>query len=369
MAEAKITDLPAITIEDFTANDSFLIVDDGMARRLTNSVFLVWLQDNVKGEKGDQGVAGRDGLKGKDGVSGRDGVDGLDAFQLAVREGFIGTIGEWFNTFKGASGEDGTDGGDGWSPVFEIDTVANGSYIKIVDWIGGTGVKPDTLGYLSEQGVVGDILLATNIIGSKGDKGDIGLKGDRGVKGDKGDDGEQGLRGYDAYELAVLEGFSGTREEWLASLNPSEVSAEEGNIITKKIDGMYAPATDPLTMANAIDALPDKNIMTDAQKEKLESIKTSMYLGTFLDIESVPTEGIIAGNYADVDAGVGQDVERYIYDETDSKFVKMSSDVVGEKGDTILDVNTGLPLKVWTGTQSEYDSVAVKDPQTLYMVK
>lgn len=273
MAEVKVTDLPAITIEDFTPNDSFLIIDDGMVRRLTNSVFLVWLQANVKGEKGDQGVAGRDGARGKDGIVGRDGVDGLDAFQLAVREGYVGSIDDWFNAFKGDAGEDGIDGGDGWSPVFETETVGNGSYLKIVDWIGGTGDKPNTLGYLSDQGVVADILLATNIIGAKGDRGDIGIKGDTGARGVKGDDGEKGVRGDDAYEIAVLEGFIGTREEWLASLNPSEVSTAVGNIITKKIDGMYAPATDPLTMANAIDALPDKNILTDAQKDKLESLE------------------------------------------------------------------------------------------------
>lgn len=41
----------------------------------------------------------------------------------------------------------------------------------------------------------------------------------------------------------------------------------------------------------------------------------------------------------------------------------------GNDGDTIKDSNSGLPLKVWTGTQEEFDLVTVKDPETLYLIK
>lgn len=41
----------------------------------------------------------------------------------------------------------------------------------------------------------------------------------------------------------------------------------------------------------------------------------------------------------------------------------------GVDGDIIKDSNSGLPLKVWTGTQEEYDLVTNKDPETLYMLK
>ncbi|WP_290734261.1 MULTISPECIES: FISUMP domain-containing protein [unclassified Fibrobacter] len=57
--------------------------------------------------------------------------------------------------------------------------------------------------------------------GEKGDKGDDGAKGAKGDDGDKGDDGSKGDDGADgksAYELAVAAGFTGTEEEWLASL-------------------------------------------------------------------------------------------------------------------------------------------------------
>lgn len=57
-----------------------------------------------------------------------------------------------------------------------------------------------------------------SLIGQKGDKG---IKGDTGEKGDKGDKGETGAKGNDgenAFEVAKAAGFSGTEQEWLASL-------------------------------------------------------------------------------------------------------------------------------------------------------
>lgn len=41
----------------------------------------------------------------------------------------------------------------------------------------------------------------------------------------------------------------------------------------------------------------------------------------------------------------------------------------GANGDTVVDANSGLPLGIWTGTQEDYNLIAVKDPNTLYMVK
>lgn len=41
----------------------------------------------------------------------------------------------------------------------------------------------------------------------------------------------------------------------------------------------------------------------------------------------------------------------------------------GVNGDTVVDANSGSPVKIWIGTQGEYDLVPEKDPKTLYMVK
>ncbi|AZJ44323.1 collagen-like protein [Bacillus velezensis] len=51
--------------------------------------------------------------------------------------------------------------------------------------------------------------------GEKGEKGDTGATGATGVKGAT---GAAGKDGKSAYELAVPQGFSGTLDEWLASL-------------------------------------------------------------------------------------------------------------------------------------------------------
>lgn len=353
MAEVKVTELPPIVLEDFTNNDSFLIVDDGRARRLTKPVFQTWLEANVKGEKGDQGVAGRDGAKGTNGRDGRDGSDGLSAYQIAVQNGFVGSNSEWLDSLKGATAAKGDDGDDGWSPVIKATVIGAKSALEIVDWVGGTGEKPTQLGYISESGVVSNIDLALDLRGSQGERGAQGVRGIQGEKGDQGDVGVQGDRGLSAYDVAVSLGFEGTEEEWVLSLNPAEVSKEPNNILQKKLDGMFVPATDPLEMANAIDALEDKNIMTDAQKAKLEELKTSKYLGTFLTPEEIPLEGVEAGNYADVDSGEPDvDTERWIYDEQSLKFVKSvslpaneTSESVKEKYEANSDTNAFTDLE------------------------
>lgn len=52
----------------------------------------------------------------------------------------------------------------------------------------------------------------------EGSVGPEGPQGDKGDKGDKGDTGGQGVPGKSAYEIAVENGFVGTRDQWLASL-------------------------------------------------------------------------------------------------------------------------------------------------------
>lgn len=304
MAEIKVTDLPSILLEDFTDNDSFLIIDDGELRRFTKATFGEWLALNVKGEKGDQGVAGRDGARGANGRDGVDGKDGLSAYQVAVQNGFVGSVTQWEESLKGEDGADGGGGGDGWSPLLQIENSGNGSYLKIVDWFGGTGDKPVTLGYLGETGIVQNILLATNIKGAQGDRGLQGERGLTGAKGAQGDRGIEGERGLSPYDIAVLEGFEGTQEEWLISLNAATISQQIGNIITKNVDGLYVPSPDIENIATRIEEIPDKNFVTDSQKEYLENPpeETSLTIkqkyeanentNAFTDEEKVKLEGL-----------------------------------------------------------------------------
>ncbi|OTQ83696.1 hypothetical protein BG30_16025 [Bacillus subtilis subsp. subtilis] len=84
-------------------------------------------------------------------------VTGKSAYDIAVDNGFSGTVEEWLASLKGEKGN-------------------------------------------------------TGATGTKGDKGDTGATGAKGATGAAGKDGKS------AYELAVQQGFSGTLDEWLASL-------------------------------------------------------------------------------------------------------------------------------------------------------
>jgi len=255
MAEQNVAELPVITESEFTINDRFMIVDDGKIRLLTKAVFESWVSNNLQGTQGVQGVAGRDGVNGSTGTNGTNGTNGISSYQIAVANGFIGTVDQWLASLKGSAGTEGEEGDNGWSPVLKIESSATSSYLKIIDWVGGNGVKPSLLGYISEGGVGDNVLNATNVKGGVGDRGFTGIQGERGLKGATGDRGFTGETGLSAYEQAVVAGFVGTKEEWLLSLNPSEVSEDPDNIISKKIDGMYASVNKPSDILSFISAL------------------------------------------------------------------------------------------------------------------
>lgn len=214
MAEIKVTELPVMSLSDFTANDHFLMVDDEKARLLSKAIFTEWLSANVKGDKGEQGVAGKDGANGTNGINGTNGKDGESAYEIAVDEGFTGTQSEWIKSITGVKGDTGATGSNGWTPTLKLVTYNSGVYIQVSGWTGGSGTAPST-GYLSTTGVVSNIANATNI---KGDKGDTGLTGNTGANGVKGDTGDTGANGANAYTVAVNNGYTGTESEWLNTL-------------------------------------------------------------------------------------------------------------------------------------------------------
>lgn len=119
---------------------------------------------------GKDGRDGKDGKNGKDGANGQDGKNGKD--------GVKGDKGE-----NGSPGQKGDTGSKG----------ENGSSCSIVE-------NKEINGY--------DVICGNEKVGE--------LKnGNDGVKGENGD---KGATGKSAYEAAVSKGFTGTEEEWLASL-------------------------------------------------------------------------------------------------------------------------------------------------------
>lgn len=65
-----------------------------------------------QGELGPQGVIGPTGPqgdkgdKGDKGEQGESGLDGKSAYQLAVDDGFVGSVNDWLSSLKGADGQD-----------------------------------------------------------------------------------------------------------------------------------------------------------------------------------------------------------------------------------------------------------------------
>lgn len=108
------------------------------------------------------------------GQSGANGQDGKSAYQIAVENGYSGTVSEWLNSLKGTDGQNGADGQNGKS-AYEL-AVENGYSGSVSQWL------------LS-------------------------------LKGADGQNGTNGTNGKSAYEIAVDNGFSGTETQWLDSLS------------------------------------------------------------------------------------------------------------------------------------------------------
>lgn len=61
------------------------------------------------GQPGPRGPAGTPGKPGAKGEPGKDGSDGKSAYELAVSQGFRGTVKEWLASLRGEKGERGDD--------------------------------------------------------------------------------------------------------------------------------------------------------------------------------------------------------------------------------------------------------------------
>ena len=81
-----------------------LAVDEGYEGTLSD-----WLL-SLRGKDGKDSV---NGVDGQNGIDGKDGANGKSAYELAVEDGFFGTLSYWLTTLKGENGKDGADGVNG----------------------------------------------------------------------------------------------------------------------------------------------------------------------------------------------------------------------------------------------------------------
>lgn len=80
-------------------------------------------------------------------------------------------------------------------------------------------------------------------------------------------------------------------------------------------------------LADKVDKVAGKSLSdnnyTNSEKSKLAGLESSKWLGSYVGVAALESAHPTAnpGNYADVDGGAGKDVIRYIWDDSDDKWV------------------------------------------------
>lgn len=168
----------------------------------------------IQGEIGPQGIIGSQGERGPIGESGPQGIMGVQGIQGPIGEsgvqgiqGIQGLLGpQGANGIQGIQGERGLTGESGPQ--------------------GPMGIQ-GSIGIQGERGLTGE----SGPQGTKGIQGEIGIQGPvglQGIQGSMGNPGPTGIAGpkgdpgMSAYEVAKYLGFSGTVQEWIASLKGAQ---------------------------------------------------------------------------------------------------------------------------------------------------
>ena len=226
-----------------------LVLEDGTYGINVKEGLYPNLDGQLKGQKGKEGSAGNKGEKGQKGGTGKKGEVGRIGFK--GDKGVKGepivfddlTLGQKM-LIKGEKGEQGSTGNKGDEGVSQLldfkgdvsgiadlpssASVGDTYYVHSVDahyaW-GGTqwySVGNAIKGQKGERGISGSI-------GGSGPPGAGGSQGEKGDVGPKGEDGLPGQDGLNAYELALLDGFIGSSQDYLASLKGEKGDGGSGS--------------------------------------------------------------------------------------------------------------------------------------------
>ena len=196
------------------------------------------LDGQLKGQKGKEGAAGNKGDKGQKGDTGKKGEIGRTGFK--GDKGVKGepivfadlTLGEkmLIKGEKGDRGGTGEKGDEGLAPILDFKGDVNG-----LNDLPNSATVGDTYYVHSEEehyawGGTQWYSVGNAIKGEKGDRGPAGAsggsgsqgqqgaQGEKGEVGPKGEEGVPGQDGLNAYELAQIDGFIGSQQDFIASL-------------------------------------------------------------------------------------------------------------------------------------------------------
>ena len=167
-------------------------------------------------------------LKGKDGTNGTNGTNGENgksAYELAVENGYNGSLADWLNSLIGEAGTNGTNGtnGENGKSAYEL-AVQNGYKGSETEWLAslvgakGADGQNGANGTNGENGKSAYELAVQNGFNGTLEAWLLSLVGAKGADGQNGTNGTNGENGKSAYELAVQNGYQGSETEWLASL-------------------------------------------------------------------------------------------------------------------------------------------------------
>lgn len=259
--------------------------------------------DSNVGPQGPQGEAGPQGPQGVQGVQGEVGPTGATGPQGDVGpqgpQGEVGPTGpQGTQGVQGPDGADGLDGADGATgPMGPQGPQGDAGPQGIQGVQGATGAT-------GPQGPAG----SDGAPGADGATGPMGPAGPQGNTGATGATGPQGLTGLSAYQVAQLNGFTGTEAEWLASLEgpqgPQGATGATGATGPQGIQGETGPAGPQGDSGVAYATLPatyDSLTKTvGVNQDAFDHIGSLNYAQFDLTPSGVPTgQGILSWNPVD----------------------------------------------------------------------
>lgn len=239
--------------------------------------------------QGIQGPDGRDFTPSATGLlSARSAYDGeapgfsylaTDTGNLYFRQGVSG----WSAGTPFGKGETGD---AGWAPVLAVATDGSRRVLQVVDWTGGEGTKPTTLGYIGATGIVPLIANGVDIRGAVGATGGTGAPGTPGAAGADGakwysgsgaPSGGIGANG-DYYLQTVAGGGGAVGDVWLKASGTWSVTGNirgaSGAGTGDMVKSTYDPTGkngDAFAMDNMVEGAATK-IMTATERTKLGGI-------------------------------------------------------------------------------------------------
>lgn len=219
----------------------------------------VWLDTIIDGKANADEVYSKAEIDAKL-VSTGEGGAGKSAYELAVENGYVGTLAQWLLSLQGEKGEKGEPG------------------IQGIQGIQGVQGEQGIQGAKGDNGQNGkscyEIAVSHGFTGSEADFV-ASMKGAKGDKGDKGDTGEQGAAGRDGRDG---QDFGGALASDILRLNGTQALFKTSTMMTlatnnlaTQIAGSAIYSSKPISVSS--DKRLKKNIKEADQEAAIELIK------------------------------------------------------------------------------------------------